>query len=742
VTVKYQIPVRNALTIEKARRMVEALQARVSSGEITAPDDLLSNMYEVFHELFANLRKPMTKALELKLAGVRSYNDIIKFLDIVAADLDVLSDGAHTLTDAAVESFNLAVVRNKILQDKINKAQSMSADLQLINDDMSNAVIVVGDDFCTPDRMDLALTSDIPCEVLPGGLGVSLAKAGVMNVVDAAKAKVTVTPSSDAYEGRYYAPLGEAEPEGRSFRWTSEKVKKSRGAGKGGGSRRGGKRFGGGGAGNGKATHTYTAGSGTPQKGVTTREAEPASPSIRDTKYSVEHAPEEELLEARLRILDGDVDTYWQIEVAQKSRAMLHWQKAHERESADAEESGVEPPVVTMSDIEDAVTKLGSKGDPLDVTIVIDLGQESPSNWVALIPLNFHDGAWLEILTVETAGADGVFTALPDLGDMNETILTPEANEDLSPDEVAAVLSNTKNFAGQGLWAFPIRMVQFVRFKLRQSAFTPCPYSVYHTVVEQDYVASTKTRVVKKSYGRASRKTTTDTEENTYSRKLKLDYARSMMIASGDYALNQLMTGKEGQASVKKEHHWKGGVKSKDTTITVETTPVSDWHMTDKHETPMYDVVRRAIGIRDITVNRYTYKETSELVSVPFDVPNPIMKVGLVVNEHISEELKAVDADEPWIKYYISFDAATWHQITPISDLHNMDDLAIPSIINVNSDLSEDERSGVEGYVDTGEDTYSLRLKAVLSRPPGDDNDALGPILKNYRLRVFCRGSL
>lgn len=468
------------------------------------------------------------------------------------------------------------------------------------------------------------------------------------------------------------------------------------------------------------------------------REVEPASPNIRDVRYVLEHAPEEELLEARLRMLDGDVDSYWQIECTEESKAMRRWQRTQERESADAEESGTLPPVVTVSDIVDAVHKLGTTGDPLDVDITIDLGQESPANWVALIPLNFYDGIWLEVLTVETAGVDGVFAELPDLGNMNETILTPEANEDLSPDEVSAVLSNTKSFAGQGLWAFPVRMVQFVKFKLRQSALTPCPYSIYHATVEQDYTVATTKRTVKKKVGKVKRKTTTDTEEKTYSRELALDYARSLMIASGAYNLDQLMTDKKGEADRKKEHKWKGGASSKDSTTTVETTPVSDWHMTDKYEIPQYNVVRRTIGIRDITVNRYTYRETSEFVSVPFDVPNPIMKVGLVVKEHISEELKAVDAVDPWIKYYISFDAATWHQITPISDLHNMDDIAVPRIINVNSDLPQDERNVLEGYVDTGEAAYSLRLKAVFSRPAGDENDGLGPILKNYRLKLFC----
>ena len=234
---KYQIPVRNALTIEKAKRMLEALQLKVNVGDITAPDDLISRMYETFHELFARLRKPMTKELELRLDGIRSYNDIIVFLSSVADDLGILSDGAHSLTDAAVESFNLAVVRNKILQDKINKVQSLSADLQLLDDDLSSAVIVVGDDFSTPDKLDLSLTSNTPCEILPGGLGISLAKSGSVNAVDVTKAKVTVTPSSEAYEGKYYAPLGDAEPEGVSFRWTSEKVARSKGSRRGGGSR-------------------------------------------------------------------------------------------------------------------------------------------------------------------------------------------------------------------------------------------------------------------------------------------------------------------------------------------------------------------------------------------------------------------------------------------------------------------------------------------------------------------------
>ena len=67
----------------------------------------------------------------------------------------------------------------------------------------------------------------------------------------------------------------------------------------------------------------------------------------------------------------------------------------------------------------------------------------------------------------------------------------------------------------------------------------------------------------------------------------------------------------------------------------------------------------------------------------------------------------------------------------------------LPEIINVNSDIPSTERENPLAYVDTVNDVFSVRFKAVLTRPTDISNaESYTPILAKYALQIFPVGGL
>jgi hypothetical protein len=136
-------------------------------------------------------------------------------------------------------------------------------------------------------------------------------------------------------------------------------------------------------------------------------------------------------------------------------------------------------------------------------------------------------------------------------------------------------------------------------------------------------------------------------------------------------------------------------------------------------------------------------------VSQPYHSPKPISKVSVSVDEYIPKSfyLNAPGTENSWIKYYISVDDGTsWNRISPTNHNRTPDDETIydlPQIININSDISAEERENPLAYLDTAEPVYQVRFKAVLSRP-GDlaDSSSFTPLLSKYALKIYPFGGL
>lgn len=443
-------------------------------------------------------------------------------------------------------------------------------------------------------------------------------------------------------------------------------------------------------------------------------------------------ASEEELQVVRRSMLDGDPDTYWQIEASFQIPELKGF-------SANAD--GNEVPSESLDELQKKV-KSYDPGD-FGAIITVDMKRVIPVNWISLLPANFQEGNWLQVLSISTSVDGNNFEPLSDLGNMNETTLTPEANEDLSELEAAGVLTQGKNFAGHGLWAFSERSARYVRFTLRQILPMPAPYTVYTGLIERDVsVARDRERREKNKH------TYTNTEIHI-EEPFELNYERSILLHGGTFDVQTLFKdldklspslgyekGEAGQVATIRHR----GKQHKDTTV----ISASDWQCTDKVEIPKFDRARYVIGIRDIEINRYTFVGISSFASTIWEFPNPVMKVALEADEMIPPEFRQLDPKARWIKYFVSFDDITWHPIAPLAPTfsHAGDEIVIPQVINVNSEVPKEDRNPVEGYIAVEGAAHQARMKFVLTRPSGEDYETLTPILKSYKLKAFLRGDI
>lgn len=222
---KLRASVNNPLSLEKARRLLELVQDKISNGDIKEPEHLLSEIFQAFEKLFAGLKKPVTDGMVLDKDAIRSSKEYEKVMKQIAADLDILISSAKAMTEAATGSFNFAATRQRMLDTEIKKVTSTSADVQLLTDVPGANVMIAGDDFVDGSKIDRSIKGEgSPAEIVKGSLGMGLKRSGSANALDPEEATVDVESADvGAYEGMYWAPLGEAIPEGGSFHWKAGK---------------------------------------------------------------------------------------------------------------------------------------------------------------------------------------------------------------------------------------------------------------------------------------------------------------------------------------------------------------------------------------------------------------------------------------------------------------------------------------------------------------------------------------
>lgn len=184
---------------------------------------------------------------------------------------------------------------------------------------------------------------------------------------------------------------------------------------------------------------------------------------------------------------------------------------------------------------------------------------------------------------------------------------------------------------------------------------------------------------------------------------------------------------------------------SKSTTVTGTVTD-SGWSLVKTWKQPQFDIIRYAIGIKELTVSQFIYEQVSEIVSVPWTSPKEISKVVLYVDQFIPKEFPAGTG---YIEYYVKPDieSANWVRINGLGlpTIFNADNTIVPRIISFNTEKPVNSNLE-ESYVYTDGPVKSIRFKAVLKRPTslenGNDASSLTPILKSYKLLMTPKNGL
>lgn len=136
---------------------------------------------------------------------------------------------------------------------------------------------------------------------------------------------------------------------------------------------------------------------------------------------------------------------------------------------------------------------------------------------------------------------------------------------------------------------------------------------------------------------------------------------------------------------------------------------------------------RWAIGVQDVVFGQETYENVSEVVTLPYDVPEETTSIYLVVDDETPTGTK--------ISYSLSFDdGATWYSINPINKPNIMlpTGYLVPQRIFINSDLSltrkQNTLTGVDGYVNTSD--RKVRVRGILEK---DETTINTPRIRTFK---------
>lgn len=702
------------MNIEKAENILAVISEKRKDDiqDVQSENGMFKELWKAFKDFFTNLGKPTLQKRYIKKTSPALSSDYNKTMKETRDDIRVAYTEVDSLGGVMVKNYNYSESERQMLLNKVRKLNSKNTDYSFYSEGAKDRSLYGMDSFVDKSKVDFSRIGSgaTQAEIVTDQGVVTLSRSGN---IDRSSLVTEVTGIQESlpewkpidqiggYEGLYFGMRDEARPEGGT--WHLE----------------------------------YTA---------------------NGTTLFDRGADEPELKPVRLQMFDGNADTFWECELItnnvigyknkysgnQITVAQFEQLRDNEIDSANVEVQG--DTIVTGdygSLIEDymPVTSTGTS-DFLKVDFVVHLQRAVNINWLNLNPNNFGTENYIDILSIETSEDGQSFDKLEGFDDHEYDItLTSEANKELVETQLFDTLSPDRfKYAGQGIWTFAPRKTRLIRFSLRQPQAYIKPYEVLKYKTEQE-ITNTTTKTVGGFLG-LGETTKTVVDKHTEVSEHELPYLEGMVNGFDIMGLEEAGTEytQRGAGAM-----WAFGVQVQSTTTKSDERIVKQWTETK------YDKARFSIGIRDIGIYSYEFSEISEVVSQPFTSPKPVSKLSLTVDEYIPKVFYTTAGNEgtenDWIKYYVSVDDATsWVRISPTNHTATLSDDGInniPEVINVNSDISSEERDNPLSYIDTPEPVYKVRVKAVLSRPSNiTDSESYTPVLSNYALKIYPQGGL
>lgn len=792
---KYRLPSRTQLFRRSLEWELRKIRRQVTESRDEGYRGLVARAMEAFRIFITSLGEPRFQFEPIfpgnNTASLDYYNKTRKTIqhDLVSAEEDVSNLGY-----AAIESFNVASILAKELEVVAAQAGGKANDLALISRDSNVNLLVAGDDFTNKNLVNDSFPLTLSPAFVDTRQGyVSLARTQSSSAIDFENTEIEVKPitpgisnqpSSYAdnigrfYEGRFYALAGQAEPEGgrwhleeltsappdRGYYYTHEVLHNYNGY-----------RY--------LAEYEYNGNE---------ESVNPIGAYVDDDGEIVirneiiirdRGATEAEKNEVRKRMIDGNPDTYWQCEYVLRPSNFGNTPPQLQGRDIGAfqgKKRGYDPNNInrtgqytpgTRTDLRGTHPEGGGLSDArlqitpedlrvaaasydnmdLDITITLRLPNPVPINWIQLNPMNFGETSWLNVKKIEVAERrNGIFYTLPNFSNSySQNILTEDVNSEVLSEIAEQTLAPSRfSYRGQGIWTFPTREVQVVRFTISQATPTPVLYQKIRLQMHRIWE-----RLDVQTYDSSSRSLRSQrTDRAEWTRVITLRYLQSVQILQGALEASNVAPTTEGDPSITRSGgkdmstdnffdttlgtvlSWPlggvlkslglGGGHNRSSTFNTNSED-SGWYMKGYWVETFYDLIAYRIGIRDLGLFRNVYETSSELVSSPFYSPVDIKQVTLRVDDETPASTS--------IEYYVSpNEGETWHRLNPLDkpSIYGDDGFAVPKTISFNvpgNPGNEDK------YISTEFPVRKLLFRAVLR----STNSSNSPILRTYKIIMY-----
>lgn len=374
------------------------------------------------------------------------------------------------------------------------------------------------------------------------------------------------------------------------------------------------------------------------------------------------------------------------------------------------------------------------------VTIVVDLGEETPVDWVSLTPYIPPEAPQLtlKVNNIETSVDDVNYRTI--FVDQNDQGRVLGAGDQSGP----GAITDPKKFDEGTAWAVPEgRPVRFLRFTLTCER----PYDAYvgHVFVELHYDVVTERSWLKAILFHGG---------NQREVEHKVERKPSLELAVDQEELNKLIRtpqdlSAEGAALGAAIGNVLPGIGALIGAAVGFVVGKLFGLFSDKRSVENVEVKsglevfsgwRWVVGIRDIGIWSRRYREKAEVISTPLEFPVDIAELSLSVADFVPDAFFTQDLSQRYryIRYFVSIDdTATWIPITPMDyQVLGVDNLP-PKILNVEVDPPLQAMVPNKYYVRPEQPVRRVHLRASLSRPSGEEFERMTPILYDWRLRAL-----
>lgn len=495
--------------LEKLKVILDRVAERTRSGS-TALSTALAEANAAFAKYFQEIGDPEFTP-KLLLSGDNPRSDIYnENMQAIYEDLRRFYRELLALAESQVKAFNYSTISNEELIKRADNLASTVLDLNILSNLTRGDVIVAGDDFRNLDSVDTTVaTASQKAEKMPGSAGMSLKREGSESVVDGSSAievfpigaelkrtrgagstadTITSEPTPGNlerfYEGNYYNFLGQARPEGGQFnvKYVTDPTKVAE-------------------------KEKNPTSQETTKKDNTTTITNKDEFTAEDVGFYVDLGASEDVKkQARLRMVDGNADTFWECEYVVKTDPLLSFQ-INDSEVEDQEKNKSEGPKgatinIDIREAEKAAIAADEKRDlRLAVEIVVNLKEPKNINLVILNPVLFGTQSFIVVDDIATAtDKDGAFETVEgwSITKFAKTI-TPEANEFLTDTQLAQSLSPSRyEYTGIGVFPFPVRTAQRIKIKLFMDSPVPNLYERYYIMLKNQVEIETEVKTTTK----------------------------------------------------------------------------------------------------------------------------------------------------------------------------------------------------------------------------------------------------